>query len=60
MIVLVHEIHDKWPNVTHVQYVFSGFDHANRISSLRGSKYLPNNGFGNAYTFEYENWKRFG
>ena len=39
MIVLVHENHDKWPNVTPVQHFCNGFDHANLVSSLSGSKY---------------------
>ena len=38
---LVHENHDKWPNVTPVQHFCSGFDHANLVISFRGSKYLP-------------------
>ena len=40
MIVLVHENHDKWPNVTPVQHFCSGFDHANLVSSFHGSKFL--------------------
>ena len=42
MIVLVNENHDKGPSVTPVQHFCSGFDHANFVSSLRGSKFLPN------------------
>ena len=34
MIVLVHENHDKWPNVTPVQHFCSGFDHANRVLAV--------------------------
>ena len=41
MKVLVHENQDKWPNITPVQHFCSGFDHANLVSSFRGSKYLP-------------------
>ena len=41
MIALVHENHDKWPNITPVQHFCSGFDHANLVSSFRGSKYIP-------------------
>ena len=41
MIVLVHENHDEWPNVTPVQHFCSGFDHANLVSSFHGSKFLP-------------------
>ena len=51
MIVLVHEKHDKWPNDTPVQHFLSGFDHANLVSSFRGSKYLPKIGFSNVYIF---------
>ena len=40
-IVIVHEYHDKWPNVTLVQHFCRGCDHANLVSSLRSSKYLP-------------------
>ena len=32
MIVLVHENHDKWPNVTAVQHFCIGFDPANLVS----------------------------
>ena len=41
MIVLVHEKHDKWPNVTPVQLFCSDFDNDNLASSFRGPKYLP-------------------
>ena len=34
MIVLVHENHDKWPNVTPVQHVCSGFDQAELVKVL--------------------------
>ena len=55
-ILLVHENHDKWPNITPVQHFCSGFDHASlvHVSSLRGSKYLPNIKFSNMYVFAYE------
>ena len=42
MIVLVYENHGKWRNVTPFQHSSRGFDHANLVSSFRGSKYLPN------------------
>ena len=32
MIVLVHENHDKWQNVSPVQHFCSGLDHANLVS----------------------------
>ena len=57
--VLVHENHDKRPNVLPVQHVCSGFDQANLVSSFHGSKYLPNIIFSNVYFFEYEHLKRF-
>ena len=41
MIVLVHENHDKLPNVTAVHHFSRGFDSSNLVKSLRGSKYLP-------------------
>ena len=41
MIVLVHENYDRWPNVTPVQHVCSGFDYANLVNSFHGFKYLP-------------------
>ena len=59
MIALVHENHDKWPNITSVQHFCSGFDHANLESSFRVSKYLPKIGFSNVYFFEYERLKHF-
>ena len=60
MIVLVHENHDKWPNVTPVQHFCSGFDHANLVSSFHGSKFLPKIRFSNnVYFFEYEYIKRY-
>ena len=40
-VVLVNEYHDKWLNVTPVQHFCIAFDHANLVSSFRGSKYLP-------------------
>ena len=55
MIALVHENHDKWPNVTSVQHFSSGFDHANLESSFRGSK-----NFTKMFIFfEYEHLKHF-
>ena len=51
--------HDKWPNDTPVQHFCSGFDHANLVSSFRGSKFFPKIGFSNVYIFEYEHSKRF-
>ena len=47
MVVLVHENHDKWPNVT---------------AGNRGSKYLPKINYirvSYVYIFEYEHLKRF-
>ena len=41
MVVLVHENHDKWPNVTGVHHFSSGFDYSNLVNSFCGSKYLP-------------------
>ena len=41
MIVLVHENHDKWRNVTPVQHFYSGLYLDNLVSSFCGSKYLP-------------------
>ena len=57
LIVLVHENHDKWPNVTPVQHFCSSFDHANLVSSFRGSKNLPKIIFSTVYFFEH--LKRF-
>ena len=34
MIVLDHENHDKWPNVSPVQHFCSGFDDANLVFSV--------------------------
>ena len=59
MIVLVHENHDKWPNVTPGKHFCCGFDHANLVSSFRVSKYLPKIRFSNVYFFECEHLKRF-
>ena len=39
MIVLIHENHDKWPNVSPVPHFCSGFDQANLISFFRGSNF---------------------
>ena len=50
MIVLVHENHDKWPNVTPVQHFAVVF---------RGSKYLPKIRFSYVYFFDYDHLKRF-
>ena len=35
MVVLVHEKHDKWQNVTPVQHFCRSFDHANLVISFR-------------------------
>ena len=51
MIVLVHENHEKWPFVIPVQHFCSGFDLAYRVSSFRGSKYLPKIRFSNVCFF---------
>ena len=59
MIVLVHENHDKWPNVTPVQHVCSGVDQAKLVSSFCGSKCLPKIGFNNVHIFKYEHLKHF-
>ena len=60
LIVLVHENHDKCPNVTPVQHFRSAFDHANFVSSFRGSKSLPKlNSVMFFYFFKYEHLKRF-
>ena len=42
MIVLVHESHDNWPNVSPVQHFGSGIDHANLVSIFRGSNFTKN------------------
>ena len=34
MIVLVHENHDKWPNVTPVKHFCGGFDHVNIFAGV--------------------------
>ena len=39
MILLVHEDHHKWPNVSPVQHFCCGFDHANLVSFFRGSNF---------------------
>ena len=39
MIVLIHENHDKWPNVSPDQRFFSGYAHANRVSYFCGSNF---------------------
>ena len=49
--VLVHENHDKRPNVLPVQHVCTGFDQANLVSSFHGSKCLTNIKFSNVYFF---------
>ena len=44
MIILAHENHDKWPNVTPDHHFCSrGFDHSNHVNIFRGSKYLLKN-----------------
>ena len=55
MIVLVHENHDKLPNVPPVQHFCSGFDHTNLVNSFLGSKYLLKI----CIFFEYEHLKGF-
>ena len=42
MIVLVHKNHEKWPNVSPIQHICSGFDHANLVSFIRGSNVYQN------------------
>ena len=62
MVVLVHENHDKCPNVTAVDHFSRGFDYSNLVNSFRGSKYLPKINyirFSYVYIFEYMNLKRF-
>ena len=49
MIVLVHENHDKRPNIIPVLHYCSGFGHANLLSFLSGSKYLPKIRFSDVY-----------
>ena len=39
MVVLIYENHDKWSNVTPVQHFCIAFDHANLVSSFRGSNF---------------------
>ena len=43
MIILAHENHDKWPNVTPDHHFCRGFDHSNHVNIFRGSKYLLKN-----------------
>ena len=66
MVVLVHENHDKLPNVTAVHHLRRGFDHSNLVNSFCGSKYLPYiyqkfnyKRFIYVYIFEYDHLKRF-
>ena len=49
------------PNVAPVQHFCCGFDHADLVSSFRGSKYLPKFIISNVlvFVFEYEHFKRF-
>ena len=49
MIVLVHDNHDKWPNIIPVQHYCSGFGHANLLCFFRCSKYLPKIRFSDVY-----------
>ena len=58
-IVLVHENHDKWLYLRTVQRFCSGLDHADLVSSFRGSKYLLKIRISNVNVFEYEHLKRF-
>ena len=46
---LVHENHDKWPNIIPVRNYCSGFGHANLLCSFRCSKYLPKIRFSDVY-----------
>ena len=41
MVVLVHENHDKRPNVKAVHHFSRGFKYSNLVNSFRGSNYLP-------------------
>ena len=58
MVVLVHENHDKWPNVTAVQHFSRGFDYSNLVNSFRGSKQkFDNIRFSYVYILEFEHLK---
>ena len=62
MVVLVHENHDKWPNVTAVHHFNKGFDYSNLVSSFCGPNiYQKFNSirFNYVFIFEYEHLKRF-
>ena len=62
MIVLVHEKHDRWRNVTPVKRFCWDFDHANHVIFFRSSKHLPkiySIKFSNVLFFEYGPLKRF-
>ena len=61
MIVLVPENHDKRTNVTPVQHLWMGFDHANLVFALVPfihQKFIQIR-FSNVYFFETEHLKRF-
>ena len=58
MIVLVHENHDKWPNVSPVQHFCSGFDHTNLVF-FPWFKFLPKIWFNKVYFYNYEHVKCF-
>ena len=57
MIVLVHEKHDKWPNVSPVEHLCSGLDHAKLESFFRGSNFYQK--LDSVYYYKYEHFKRF-
>ena len=59
MIVLVHENHDKWPNVSQVQHFCSGCDYANLVSFFRGSNFYQKIRFSKVYFYKYKHLKRF-
>ena len=57
-----YDIFSPWKsrlNVTPVQDICSGFDHANLASSFRGFKYLPKVDSWMCFFFKYEQLKRF-
>ena len=58
MIVLVHENHDTWPNVSPVQHFGSCFDHAN-CKFFPWFKFLPKIRFGKVYLYKCEHLKGF-
>ena len=50
MIVLFHENHDEWPNVTPLRHFCSGLDHANRVSSNLTKSQTSHRGSCNSYS----------